>query len=308
MTQASEKREAVVVAVAKDEAPYLPEWIHHHIWFGFSEIYISLNRTTDASTEILERIASVYPQIIVNNCDWLDWVPSKRLEFNTEIQSLAYAHNLNGILEKGSRSPYVIFLDIDEFWFPVDFRTCVSDWLLTFDPFDILSVHWMCQFGDTEAFLPPFRGDAVTGALRRQVKSFVDYSPTKSIKRVRPHTPAFRNLKEITHIDASGTGFLPTCGQMSGKPPEMPQKGYILHRMMRSKSEFEAILDRGRPRNYGMKKDNRDPFFVQKTPPLSIELDRKTLERYHSSFADFCGATRIDDLMTECRQTLIAKY
>ena len=27
-----------IIAIAKDEGAYLAEWIHHHLYFGFSEI------------------------------------------------------------------------------------------------------------------------------------------------------------------------------------------------------------------------------------------------------------------------------
>ena len=36
-----------LVAIAKDEAPYLAEWIFHHLYLGIHEIEIYLNGITD---------------------------------------------------------------------------------------------------------------------------------------------------------------------------------------------------------------------------------------------------------------------
>lgn len=50
-----------IIAVAKDVGAYLAEWIHHHLYYGFSNIEIVLNRTADNSIQVLEHISKVYP-------------------------------------------------------------------------------------------------------------------------------------------------------------------------------------------------------------------------------------------------------
>ena len=44
-----------LVAIAKNEAAYLPQWIHHHFSIGFNEIEIFINDTTDNSLAICEK-------------------------------------------------------------------------------------------------------------------------------------------------------------------------------------------------------------------------------------------------------------
>lgn len=36
-----------IIAVAKDEGAYLAEWIFYHLYKGFDEIEVLINRTTD---------------------------------------------------------------------------------------------------------------------------------------------------------------------------------------------------------------------------------------------------------------------
>ena len=43
------KAKVKLVAIAKNEAAYLPQWIHHHFSIGFNEIEIFINDTTDNS-------------------------------------------------------------------------------------------------------------------------------------------------------------------------------------------------------------------------------------------------------------------
>ena len=46
-----------LVAIAKDEAAYLPEWIFHHLYFGFDAIDIYVNNTTDNTHELSQYLA-----------------------------------------------------------------------------------------------------------------------------------------------------------------------------------------------------------------------------------------------------------
>ena len=55
-----------LAAIARDEAAYLPEWIFHHLDFGFDEIEIYINNTVDNSSAVLENITDNYPVKVIN--------------------------------------------------------------------------------------------------------------------------------------------------------------------------------------------------------------------------------------------------
>ena len=44
-----------LVAIAKDEAAYIPDWIFHHLHFGFDAIDIYVNNTSDNTQEIANK-------------------------------------------------------------------------------------------------------------------------------------------------------------------------------------------------------------------------------------------------------------
>lgn len=64
-----------LVAVAKDESAYLAEWCAHHLYFGFDEITVYLNRTTDNSCDVLSRLSVIDNRVKTRYCDWVDWLP-----------------------------------------------------------------------------------------------------------------------------------------------------------------------------------------------------------------------------------------
>ena len=45
-----------LVAIAKDEAAYLAEWIYHHLSIGIKEIDVYLNGVTDNSYKLMRLI------------------------------------------------------------------------------------------------------------------------------------------------------------------------------------------------------------------------------------------------------------
>ena len=95
------------MAIAKNEGPYILEWIAYHLAIGFSQIVIYDNESTDDTADLLirvtrrvEKVASVF------------W-PSGRLHINDSPQTTAYNHAVASLW-----SDWVMFLDIDEFLVP----------------------------------------------------------------------------------------------------------------------------------------------------------------------------------------------
>ena len=91
-------------AVAKNEAPYIDEWIAFHVLQGVSEFLIFDNDSTDGTKQALARAARQVPVAVV------DW-PSQN---HDEMQRLAYRE---GATRLAGRADWVAFVDIDEFLF-----------------------------------------------------------------------------------------------------------------------------------------------------------------------------------------------
>jgi len=46
-----------LIAVAKDEAAYIPEWVYHHLNFGFDSISIYTNNISDNTRDVIDKIS-----------------------------------------------------------------------------------------------------------------------------------------------------------------------------------------------------------------------------------------------------------
>jgi hypothetical protein len=97
-----------VVAVVKNEATYLEEWLDFHCLVGCSHFYIYDNGSTDGTVEILSNYER---KGIVTPVPWPDFLPWSILHPG------ALAHALAAY---GRFSRWMMFIDADEFVFPAD--------------------------------------------------------------------------------------------------------------------------------------------------------------------------------------------
>lgn len=95
----------VLGAIAKNEAPYLAEWLIHHARIGFDEIAVYDNESTDSTADVLDFFAGRLP---VRHRQW-ETRPGKSPQIS------AY----NDLLER-YRAPdvWIAFFDLDEFLIP----------------------------------------------------------------------------------------------------------------------------------------------------------------------------------------------
>lgn len=124
--QESPPESATLVAIAKNEAPYLLEWITYHLSIGFSRITIYDNESTDGSAALLERIAEADGRVAVRF-----WASDG---LYASPQATAYNDALGAVA-----TAWVMFLDIDEFLVP--FRDGSLPAFLRRVPDDAASVH-----------------------------------------------------------------------------------------------------------------------------------------------------------------------
>lgn len=96
------KNQLSVVAIVKNEGPYIREWIEHHINIGATNFYIYDNESKDDTKTILKQFAR--KGIVVYN-----HIPGRG------IQLVAYNDALN---RYKMDTKYMGFIDVDEFIMP----------------------------------------------------------------------------------------------------------------------------------------------------------------------------------------------
>ncbi len=132
------RRKACVIASARNEGPYLIEWIAHHRAIGFEHIFLYSNNNDDGSDELLSALAS--NGVIT----WFDNVVGDGIR----PQHKAFGHAL-GILPHTLDYEWALILDIDEFWMCDTGRfPTVSDYIAWQDTENVQAItfNW-CMFG-----------------------------------------------------------------------------------------------------------------------------------------------------------------
>ncbi len=114
------RRMACVVGSARNEGPYLLDWIAHHRAIGFDHVFIYTNDNTDGSDDLLALLARAGVVTWLDNRSGPDILPQFR----------AYAHALS-VLPQTLDYRWTLVADLDEYmaYDPDRFRS-VSDYLI----------------------------------------------------------------------------------------------------------------------------------------------------------------------------------
>ncbi|BCN92754.1 hypothetical protein THMIRHAM_05390 [Thiomicrorhabdus immobilis] len=271
-----------LVAIAKDEAAYIAQWVFHHLHFGFDAIEIHVNRTEDNSTVVLEKIVSQYPdKVSYRNADWVDIAPDC---VSRVMQYAVYAEAYQRTKSEGEFT-HICFLDIDEFWTPRDFCSSVKSCLESLDKnVSSVSFNWLNVLDEKIAF------SSLTNPLKVQpastVKSIINLK--SDVSRVQLHLSEFLDNDHFYgHIMNDGRRFKHSAKERqrlaeSEKDVEYPF--FILHRMFRTQIEYVSLLYRGNPRGNTPFKMNRPGYIVtalnQKEVMFNGELYAAYLAKY----------------------------
>lgn len=215
-----------VIAVARNEAPYLLEWIAHYRMLGFEQITIYDNQSNDASARILGPLARAG---IVNARFWLDRSNKQRRAYTNAIRRLR---------------PFVewcLFADLDEY--------------LVLEPGIVLKDLLPTDL-DVAGVGIPWRMYGSAGLRNRTpgltIERFTMAAPTndrhvKSLVRLRDvdlmgiHIP---KLFRGRLMDVAGATIAPATSGLLPRPSSGAAR--INHYFSRSWEEFESKRARGR--------------------------------------------------------------
>jgi SAM-dependent methyltransferase len=216
-----------VVAIARNEAPYLLEWIAHYRVLGFEHIAIYDNDSNDASARILAPLAKA------GVIDAIYW----HVKPGTHKQEAAYRHALTRLRD---RLDWCLIVDLDEFLM-LDEGLTTADILPSDPAVGAVAIGWRV-FGSAglerrEAGLTIERftkGDPVNeGTIKSLVRP-------REVVHMRTHFPNLAPGSRM--VDALGNTVPPS------NPVDPPLQGpvRIHHYCIRSREEFESKRARGR--------------------------------------------------------------
>jgi len=290
-----------LVACASDEGAYIRDWLAHHYVVGVRDFFVGVNRSSDATAEILDTVQLADCTVRWDSFDWIDLVDTAGLKEGSPMQPLIYAWYLDHIRSTRHDISHVLFLDIDEFWFSRSLDQTLDDYVALSGNPDAISFHWYCIYGEDRAFLPPFAASA--GSISEGVKSLVKVSAAAPLRRLTAHQPVF--AAEARYILPGGDPYRRRFGGCWPADQAFADDALVLHRMSRSHEEFKALLQRGRPRSKARYKTNRRPFLD--IPPVNdLGLRAETLSA-HSRAVEDISRTMGADALVEAEQDRILR-
>jgi hypothetical protein len=293
-----------LIAIAKDEAAYLAEWVHHHLHFGFDQIAVVLNDCTDNSRQLLEQIANSEPRLLVRDGNALK---ASCQQTGQNFQITAYAQEL-ALARQDSRVTHVMCLDIDEFWVTPGLTDTIHSYTDRYPKADSIAFAWHMEVPSNPE---PFR-HALQASYPVQKDRHV-----KSIHRISDRL-TYLDIHNAIHQDgnyllADGREFpqhTHNGSERAGLPDELFEAAqvdcaFVYHRVFRSQQEYLASLQRGRPGPSAHSlKTNRWGYQSHEpsAPVLLVTHPEKQLHTLHSSCANFAHTHQLENGIAEGQQ------
>ena len=233
-----------VVAIAKDEDPYLVEWAAYHLAIGFDHIFLYDNGSRVRPRSLLRsRLARARITVI----DWPD-SPDQNTQFT------AYAHFLK---THGRRVDWAAVIDLDEF-ICLKAHGSIREFLAGFEGADGIALNWRFfgSSGQTEhrpgLLMERFtRAAEIANSVNGGVKTI---SRPRAVALLTPHFCAYRGAPRVR--SASGE---PAANEWRiDIDPANFAVAQVNHYFVKSRAEWAAKLRRG----YGWTDEDRAPLFA----------------------------------------------
>ncbi len=227
-------REGVsVVAIFRDEASYLAEWIEFHLVVGVTHLVFYDNGSTDDSLAVLE------PYVRRGLVTVIPWRAFAR---DVNVQRLAYAH---AVANFASQAAWMAFIDVDEFLFS-EKRRSLPDALGAYADAGALYVP-RYEFGPSGCKKRP------AGLVTESYTHRATWGEPTVKSIVRPHL--------VTSVGTHHT-------HVNGRERTIGTAAHDLrinHYFTKSEAEFEAKLRRGWPQGASCKLDPKWELYEQVT-------------------------------------------
>lgn len=285
-----------LVAVAKNESAYIPEWVYHHLFYGFDHIDIHYNGCTDNTVALAEQFND--DRVTFVNADPV--FKTSKISPQMDIYRPEFAH------ARRQGFDHVMFLDIDEFWVPFDLCTTIKDHIQRAPYFDSMCFQWANKVDEAVQFA-------------RAISPQIQVEPARQLKSIHKSfiSPGLMNPHNVidnslVRLSANGSVFTPSNEHHSMAPvAALPDKAFILHRKYRSQMEYVALLGRGRPigpdKVVSEFKNNRDGYYAKSNSQLvAFGIDNFTA--YDTYMTEQLSRFENSDLAQQSKASVINRF
>jgi hypothetical protein len=216
-----------VVAIVKNEAPYMAEWLEYHLLVGVEKFHIYDNGSTDNLKEILE------PYIEDGIVEYI--------YFPGRLRHLpAYSDAIRQFKDK---SFWIAFIDIDEFIVPVKTKT-IPEFLRDFEDVPGIEINWVLYGSGGHK-------EKADGLVMERFKDHDvwDSRYNKTVKSIHnPRWVFYLNSHMADYIDGEQSVDTNKNKNIYGSldRPPLHDSLRINHYFLKSYEEFLTKIDKGR--------------------------------------------------------------
>lgn len=240
----------MLVAVMRNEGPYILEWLSHHFAIGVDELLIFTNNCTDLTDEILDRLEYLLPHRVKHQPNPKIMFPDRGL---WHIMALRYA----GSFGRYRAADWIYATDADELLILKNGCTTLEDLYETTGAFDAISFTSVAFNSNglrkpttalvRERFTQSILDDPRGGAAISGVKTLFRNSVKGARRPHRPVTPEF-SKSGLRWVNGSGHPL--PAAFTDGNVKHMPAAGtrdfaQYNHYIIKSAGEFLLKVDRG---------------------------------------------------------------
>jgi len=188
-----------LIATARNEGPFILEWVAHHLSLGFDKIFVATNDCDDQTNLILDLIGQKWPIYRIENSSP---TPGNTFQRSAVLKCLAHP-------EMGEKD-WVLHIDIDEFLNIDAAEPDVATFIAPFKDADAVMILWK-TFGDNNRSF--WDGGSILDGFHRCQGDFRDTAAKSFFRRdsfddCTPHSPQTPR-KPVAGLRIVTTGNLP---------------------------------------------------------------------------------------------------
>lgn len=309
-------------AIARNEAFNIPAWVHHHLYFGFDEIEIWINRSNDNSIDICEKISNQYPNFIFKVVDDL---VTELHSINLNFQATAYMINYLTLFQKSKKFNYIMFLDLDEYLTPKNFDDNIKNLLTKMPLSGAISFPWMIKHPQISRTSIQNINTAIFNKKNQLSKHFAVKTITRlstSIQWFNPHTPYMdrtgkENMYFVTGERMKFESVFPYNVSTIASPSLLSKTNtfhewFVVHDIYKSPIEYLSSLSRGeeyyiqeKSHSFALKASRKGYNYKdEKIPFMEYTIEITKLNNYNYSMGSFLSRCDITDYNLELASQL----
>ena len=297
------KTNTKLIAIAKNEAAYLPQWIYHHFSIGFDEIEIYINDTTDNSVAICDKIKKNYANLTFHLADKL------RLESIKEKRSFQISA-YNNSLHHSSETTHLMALDLDEYLICKNMDERLSTLLERQSSPDCLSFLWYSDdHSSKKSFSHPLQTHNTIFRMDH-VKTISKLS--RKVQACSHHNFIYKNEERVINllggtiirlddnINTESRRSKLSKQQLNALSAENTEPWFVLHCIYKSEEEYLASLCRGRGHNNDQRplKVNRwgmssYPYYAKE--PIHWHPSKEKISQYKIGLDNFIQKNDLEE-------------